>query len=119
MQSVSTYCRCTCHVTCHRVLRAYPRGFGKKLLEIYDAVCDEPQAVLRQKKAVDAALSDADVFASGKVHNYDDLWPDADLWGTYQYLRKNKNLKITPEWAPALAAYEKDVASVRRLAMCL
>ena len=92
--------------------RAYPRGFGKKLLEIYDAVCHEPVPILRQKRALDSGMSDVDIFASARVHNYDDLWPDADLWGTYQYLRRNRKLQITPDWAPALASFEKEVASV-------
>ena len=89
--------------------RSYPAGFGRKLLEIYDQVCDKPDPVLRQKRRVAAHEADWEIFGSLRVVDYDDLWPDADLWGVYLYLKQNKRLRMPQAWSTVLDEFEQEV----------
>ena len=97
------------HSTIVSTSRSYPAGFGRKLLEIYDHVCDKPDPVLRQKRGVAAHEADWEIFGSLRVVDYDDLWPDADLWGVYVYLKQNKRLRMPQAWTTVLDEFEQEV----------
>ena len=85
------------------------------LLETYDDICHEPEPVLRQKRYVAPGQTDISIFSSLVVKDYDDLWPDADLWGVYKYLKNNKRLRLSAEWSCALEDFETEVDAVSRL----
>ena len=103
-----------CSVGCHEPLqlRAYPPGYGQALLEIHNDLCTSPEPILRQKKKIKRGATDLEVFRSCKVYDFDSLWQDADLVGTYHYLKANKKVSIPAEWLQAFEEFEEEVAAV-------
>ena len=69
----------------HHILREYPRGFGECLLPLLDDVRGKPRLDLRQKWAVNPALTDLDIFSSLETG---DVWVDAKLPSVFMYLYK-------------------------------
>lgn len=84
-------------------LRVYPPGFGKRLVEMYEAGTKmEPRADLRRKFAVSPDLTDREAFDQ---YPTGDLWPDAKLTEALLYLARYKGLKIPDSWNHSIQSF--------------
>ena len=88
------------------LLRSYPKGFGKALLRLHDEMLQmRPEPVLRQKKAINHAATDVEIFHAMPIG---DIWKDGNLLEVYFFLKKNKRLKLPDCWEVPLKSFEEE-----------
>ena len=101
-------------------LRAYPRGFGVRLLQLHRNNCHVPGADLRRPNSGCAFFHLVDLISgrppkSGPAFFDDmpigDVWSDACMHELYMYLLSNKHLEIPHEWQGSIDAFTKELLS--------
>ena len=93
--------------SCLLTPRHYPKDFGIALASLIAQ--QVPSGDLRNKRNVDPALTDREIFDSLKIG---DVWWDAGLPDLYWYLRKLPSLKIPSSWESTIEAFETELLSV-------
>ena len=88
------------------LLRAYPYGFGSRLVELFKTRA--PVADLRGKPKISACDSDRAVFEQLPLG---DCWWDADLPGLFAYLWQNKRLKVPDSWSETMHAFSNELSN--------
>ena len=86
-------------------LRAYPEGFGLRLLELYEGRRELPSH-LRHKAAVDLTCSDMELFDSMPLG---DPWLDAELHHVFFYLYSSKHLVVPDSWMAVMSKFNDDL----------
>ncbi len=88
--------------------RAYPEGFGKRLLECFEGRRGLP-GHMRHKYPVSMSLSDKELFDQMEIL---DPWVDASMCECWKYLYNNKYLKIPDSWSSTMAKFDKDLTNL-------
>lgn len=92
----------------HGVLRSYPRGFGLKLLNLWEEARYNPRVDMRQKVPLDAQQSDLEIFNSLEVG---DVWCEAGLPSIFIYMMESERCKgkIPPGWVETLMELKEEM----------
>ena len=85
-------------------LRAYPYGFGERLVALFRA--RDAAADLRGKPCIPPADTDREVFAKLPL---DDCWWDAGLPSLFFYLWRNERLKVPPSWESTMRDFHEEL----------
>lgn len=88
--------------------RAYPEGFGRRLLECFEGRRGLP-GHMRHKNPVPMSLSDKEIFDQMELL---DPWVDAGMCECWKYLYTNKYLKIPDSWSSTMAKFDKDLTNL-------
>ena len=86
------------------MLRQYPAGFGKKLLEIFWAAPVQGRLPLRYCENLDLGLTDKELFEN---LDFGDPWHDADMLEIFEYLYNHRNTHIPDPWHATMADYRQ------------
>lgn len=89
------------------VPRVYTERFGVSLLEAL--AWHRPQATLRQKVRVDSKKTDQEIFVSLDLG---DIWPDADLFQVYAYLRRGSKQVVPNSWETTMMNLDGELGNL-------
>ena len=87
-------------------LRCYTTGFCTKLLDLYEER-GLPPGDMRHKIKIDLRKTDKELWAELPTK---DLWVDARLHHTWNYLMKNHHLEIPGAWQPVIEAFDREIS---------
>ena len=92
----------------HKLLhpRAYPRGFAKALVDLYEDHGGQPRLDVRFRRPAQDGVTDRELF-EGMASN--DSWLDGRLPEVAFYLASSKHLKVPDTWHDCIAAYLKQL----------
>lgn len=92
----------------HALLRCYPEGFARKLLECFAGRRGLP-GHMRHKHPVDVSLTDRQLFERMSLT---DPWIDASMCEVWKYLYHNKHVVIPESWTSTMADFDKELTAL-------